>query len=589
MAGELTFCYTMDFLLIAITLISLCLGGFFYWKSKSHEQKQSVHEKELKKRVYELAILKEIGERAGYSLDIQKVVDIIVGSLHQFIEYSVASYMLFDQDRLLFKADLDRPVSKDFVNDVKARMLHSLSALLNQTFDNYKIEETITGSIMVESAATTVNSYFNIPLVIGEKIVGILTVAHTRDGLYKEDEMTLLYKVVNQASQEITRLQDVVHTEQKKLNAMVESMAEGVIMTDQEYRVLVVNPAARRALKLQDQDPSIFDLIDKLGGKFDIRGKLEESVKLDKVITVSDILIQDRVFQIFVSPVKDDREGGQKEIMGGVVILHDITHDKELERMREDFTSMMVHELRSPLDGIKKMGEMMQTDDTIRQDQKTFLQYIDLMRDSAGEMLELVGDLLDVAKIEAGKFEIRPESMDIRSTISDRLALFESSAHAAKLVLASVVAPDTPEKAQFDGRRVSQVVTNLLANAIKFTPEGGKVNVDVFVHRKGNHIEDEIKKAGIQSRITDKEKLFVRYPDALVVSVTDTGIGIKKEDIGSLFNKFKQLEAGARSKEKKGTGLGLVIAKGIVEAHGGVLGVASEEGVGSTFYFTIKL
>jgi PAS domain S-box-containing protein len=579
----------MEIVLICITLAAVFSGAFFYWHNKVDEKKRIGNEQELRKRVYELAILKEISDRAGYSLDIHKVIDIIIGSLHQFIEYSVVSYMLFDQDRLLFKADLERPVSKEFISDIKQRMIRSLGALLNRTLDEDKMEETITGSIMVDSATTPVRSYFNIPLVIGDKIVGILTVAHTRDGLYKEDEMTLLYKIVNQASQEVGRLQEVVRTEEKKLNAMVESMSEGIIMTDKEYRITVVNPAARKALGLLNTDPSIFDLIECLGEHFDMRGKLEESIKLDKLITTSDVVIKDRTFQIFVSPVKSDRGDGSKEVFGGVIILHDITHDKELDRMRDDFTSMMVHELRSPLDGIKKMGEMMKTDDGIRQDHATFTQYMDLMHESAGDMLELVNDLLDVAKIEAGKFEIRPDMVNIKEIIANRVAFFASSAQEAKLTLSSMITPDVPERVRFDGKRITQVLTNLIANAIKFTSENGTVRIDVLLHKQGNEIDAEAQKAGITWQIKDTDKQFAPYPDALFVGVTDTGIGIKKEDIGFLFNKFKQLEAGARSKEKKGTGLGLVIAKGIVEAHGGILGVASEVGAGSTFYFTIKL
>ena len=111
----------------------------------------------------------------------------------------------------------------------------------------------------------------------------MLTIADIKAGLYKEEEMTILYKITQQASQAVTKLQEVVAIEQGKFNAMVSSMAEGVVMTDPDYRILVVNPAAKKAVGLENKkELTIFDFIDKLSGKFDVRGKIEESVKLDK-------------------------------------------------------------------------------------------------------------------------------------------------------------------------------------------------------------------------------------------------------------------------------------------------------------------
>ena len=125
-------------------------------------------------------------------------------------------------------------------------------------------------------------------------------------------------------------------------------------------QVLFFIPAAKQAIKMLDKkEVTIFDFIDNLGGKFDVRGRLEESVKLKKEYISERILLGEKFFQIFVSPVKDFSILGKETVRGGVVIFHDVTSEVEVETLRKDFTSMLVHELRSPLDGIKKISEVL--------------------------------------------------------------------------------------------------------------------------------------------------------------------------------------------------------------------------------------
>ncbi|MBI5139104.1 GAF domain-containing protein, partial [Candidatus Nomurabacteria bacterium] len=347
---------------LIISATSIYVAVFFFARSQKLGKdisektvKITEKEKEMDSKMYELAILKELGDRVGYSLDIHQIIDVITGSLHQFIGYSAVSYMLIEPEKVLFKVHLEKSVHRGFLDEIRDRMLKSLSALLDKEFTKSQVEEVISGAILIEALKEPVRSFFNIPLVIAGKVVGVLTVADTQVGLYKEDQMTILYKITNQASQAVTKLQEVVATEQGKLNAMVESMADGIFMTDLDYRILVINPAAKKAIKVPEKkEVTIFDFIDNLGGKFDIKGRLEESVKLKKEYVSDRILLGERFFQVFVSPVKNFSVLGQEVVHGGVVIFHDVTSEVEVETLRKDFTSMLVHELRSPLDGIKK-------------------------------------------------------------------------------------------------------------------------------------------------------------------------------------------------------------------------------------------
>lgn len=580
-----------DLPIIIILIITTILSWLYViLKSKQLNKNLSLKEKEMDHKMYELAILKELGDRAGYSLDVKQIIDIITGSLHQFIEYSAVSYMLLEPEKIIFRVHLEKSVNRKFIDDVKNRMAGSLSALLDKDLGKSQVEEVLSGAILTEEIEGPVLSFFNIPLVIGGKVVGILTVAHTEAGLYKEDEMTILYKITNQASQAVTRLQEVVSTEQRKLNAMVESMDDGVVMTDTDYRILVINPSAKKAVGLSEEkkDITIFDLIENLGEQFNIREHLEESIKLKKNYISEKILLKDRFKQIFVFPVKNiSTITKQEDILGGVVIFHDITKEIELEKIKKDFTSMLVHELRSPLDGIKRISDLLKAK-TIETNSAKYDEYLQMIFQNSSSMLNMVTDILDVAKLEAGKFVTKKQPSNIIEIIKNRIDFYEISAKDTGIKIEFLSAKNVPSIANFDPEGIKHVLNNLLSNALKFTKPGGEIKITALYHNKGENIKTELE--AINTTLLSEILLKKEDTESLIILISDTGIGIRKEQINNIFNKFKQVENDmALQNEKKGTGLGLVISKGIIEGHNGEIGVVSEYEKGSTFFFTIPL
>jgi len=586
------------FLGLFIIVILTSIFGVLFLVSRNKNLKKDIlgkqselidKEKEMNSKMYELAILKELGDRVGYSLDVHQIIDVITGSLHQFINYSIVSYMILEPEKVLFKIHLEKSVNRKFINDVRDRMIKSLGALLDREFKTSQIEEYISGAILIEEVEEPVKSFFNIPLVIAGKVVGVLTVADTQSGLYKESEMTILYKITNQASQAVTRLQEVVATEQGKLNAMVSSMADGIAMTDLDYRIYVINSAAKKAIGVsEDKEVSIFDFIDGLGGKFDIRGRLEESIKLKKEYTSDRILLGEKFFQIFVYPVKNVSILGQETIYGGVIIFHDVTSEVEIESLRKEFTSMLVHELRSPLDGIKKISEVLRNKE-IKLEANSYGEYVDLIYKNSSGMLEMVNDILDVAKIEAGKFDIKKEEADIKKSIKDRVDFYSVSTNDSKVDIKTFFNPNLPEKMMFDTIGVDHVLNNLISNSLKYTNKDKNIEIIAFLHNKGEDINQELKFSSHEMASVLPEDLN-KKDTAVVVLVSDNGIGIKEEEIPIIFNKFKQLDNKENlSIKMKGTGLGLFITKSIVEEHGGSIGVISKIGNGSTFFFTLPL
>lgn len=565
-------------------VFSIVVMVIFWFEYRRVRARLLVREEQMKRRMYELSILRELGERIGYSLNVRKIVEIITGSLQKLLPYSTAAYMLPAEadGRIEFRISLSDSVSKSFVSDVRSRMLKSFSALFGKSFTESDVDESVSGVVTDPNNNKTVRSFFHVPIVINQKPAGILTVASTTSGLYKtSEEVEILYTIMNQASEAVSKLLTVLEIEKGKLNAMVASMADGVLMVDTHSRLLVANPKMKEMLGVKSSEPTIFDVLDAISGRFDLRTRIEQSRREDKLIVEQELQLGDRFLQILISPVKDKKD----QPLGSVVLFHDITREKEVEKMRQDFTSMMVHELRSPLTGIRSIAGLLKNE-KIKNEASKYQEFVELISSNSSSMLDLVNDLLDIAKLESGKFEVFKRPADLRHLIVQRVESFATLAAENKLVIEQKIFPEVPQSMQIDEMKMAQVFNNLLSNAIKFTTDGGRVTIGAFVCRKG---ED------LSTVAAEKELPWQRFRhevicpvDEVVVSVSDTGAGIPEGEIGKLFNKFQQLSTASRS-EKKGTGLGLVIVKGVVEAHGGQVGVSSEEGNGTTFYFTLPL
>jgi len=268
------------------------------------------------------------------------------------------------------------------------------------------------------------------------------------------------------------------------------------------------------------------------------------------------------------------------------VLFHDITGEIELEKVRDEFTSMIVHELRSPLDGIKKIIELI-VSGSVSTNSNLFKEYLNMAHQSSASMLELVNDILDLSKLQAGKFEVNKEAANIKETIENRIMFYKISAEAKKLALKPSFSNNLPLSCRFDSQAVKQVLNNFISNAMKFTSQGGAILISAFSLRPGESLPTDLDREGF-AVFPESSDIKIKSPSLCVV-VCDTGIGISESSLGDLFHTYKQVKLSHSDNENKGTGLGLVIAKGIAEAHGGTVGVVSKEGMGSSFFFTIPL
>jgi signal transduction histidine kinase len=242
------------------------------------------------------------------------------------------------------------------------------------------------------------------------------------------------------------------------------------------------------------------------------------------------------------------------KIEGAVLVFHDITELRRLEKVRQDFVANVSHELRTPVASIKGYAETLLNG--AMEDKQALIEFLTTIHDNSDRLVNLINDLLDLSRIESGRMKIVPVPMGAAPVIRRCLSILEKTIQDKKLSV-SMDVPENLSKVLADEARFSQVVLNLLDNAVKYTAEGGSI--------------------GIKALSSDKMIQF---------DVTDTGIGIPEQDLPRIFERFYRVDK-ARSRDQGGTGLGLSIVKHIVLSHGGEVWASSQLGHGTTFSFTL--
>ncbi len=367
----------------------------------------------------------------------------------------------------------------------------------------------------------------------------------TRLGNLPKDEIGILGDALNRLGVEVTERIRELSAEEAQLRAMLAGMVEGVVAVDAEDRVTFSNLAAR-------------DLL----GVPDLEGKgLWESVRiadLDSLLSEArsqeeaarrELVYGDPTGREVVLRAQAHRFLAEGRV-GVVVVLHDITELRRLERIRRDFVANVSHELKTPLTSIRGYVEAL-IDGAIddEQNNRRFLEKVEV---NVGRLNHLVADLLSLARIEEQREGLPRERLDLRPLLLQAVRQHENAA-TRKQILCELEGAEGPLSVMGDRESLVQVVDNLLDNAIKYTPEGGSVR--------------------LAARVED---------GAVTLVVTDTGIGIPPADLERVFERFYRVDK-ARSREMGGTGLGLSIVKHLVGAMGGEVGVESELGKGTTF------
>ena len=366
------------------------------------------------------------------------------------------------------------------------------------------------------------------------------------------------------------RLREQVATlteEQGRLAAVLDHMADGVVITDAQGRVQLINPAAARLMGL--------DAAMAMGRSFVqvVRDhRLVELWRLCRGTGQDQIGEMDRDGLYLRAVVSPHHVTGAK---GSLVVLQDLSQMRRLEAVRRDFVGNISHELRTPLASLKALVDTLR--DGALEDPPAARHFLDGMETEIDAMTQMVQELLELARIESGKAPLRLAATRVEDIVSGPVQRLRPQAERAGLTMdvmfagepagASEAAGQPLPRVLVDADRARQVVSNLVHNAIKFTPAGGKIVIRAGV---GEAPPDAVGAGGRE----------------VIITVADTGVGIPAEDLPRIFERFYKAD---RARSSGGTGLGLSIAKHIVQAHHGRIWVKSEEGRGSTFSFSLQI
>jgi len=525
----------------------------------------------LGNRVLELRTLQEGVKAISSALALEDLLRLIVANASQVLEGAHCSVALIDGEQ-------NEMVSTS-VSDGQMRFPEHAKLAFNESVADWVVQNgkpVLSGEVrqdtrFVSTAGLPVCSVISVPLFLDDQAIGALIATGVeRDAFSAEDLGRLnafadqaavavknarLYEKLVQEERHTAQLYEHVQERRDELEALLRGIGDGVIVTDPDLNLLLMNAVAARVFHVSDVVSSVplVEIIphQELLSLFECALAGEERAVVREISLPSTGDGGEMTYQALASPIWG-ADGGVRAV---ITVLRDITSQKELERMKSNFLSVVSHELKTPLHSIKgfvniilmgKTGEITETQ----------ADFLSTARDQATHLQNLINDLLEFSRLESGQVQLRLTEVslvDVTNMVVDQL---KPLADQGRVRLENHVGPDLAS-IHADRMRIEQVLTNLVQNAIKFTPAEGVVTVDA------TDLGEEIQ-----------------------VTVSDTGIGIPADQLKRIFDRFYQVEGGA-TRHYRGTGLGLTICKHIVEYHRGRIWVESEEGKGSTFFFVL--
>ncbi|MCU0651440.1 MAG: cell wall metabolism sensor histidine kinase WalK [Candidatus Omnitrophica bacterium] len=367
-----------------------------------------------------------------------------------------------------------------------------------------------------------------------------------------QDEIGELARTLNKMAEDIEEKVREITIQSQQLTAVFNSMIEGVVVLDKESRIVSINSAIEKifAIKKKEAQGKLFLEVIR---NSDIAEEISRALKKGESVSRELILswpVQG-VFQVNVAPIYEK----QGMINGSLLVLHDITEIRKLETMRRDFVANVSHELKTPLTSIKGFVETLL--EGALNDKENSLHFLEIVHEHTNRLDNLINDLLELSRIESREIELDSQEIKLRDLFNKVILGFTSQLNKKNIKIENNLQSGLMILADKD--KIEQVITNLLANAIKFNRDNGFVKI---------YSQD----------LTGKTKVIVE----------DSGIGIPTKDLPRIFERFYRVDK-ARSRELGGTGLGLSIVKHIIELHKGSVGVESVEGLGSKFWFNLPI
>ncbi|MFO1442263.1 cell wall metabolism sensor histidine kinase WalK [Bacillus sp. Bva_UNVM-123] len=366
--------------------------------------------------------------------------------------------------------------------------------------------------------------------------------------VYGNDEIGQLAMTFNNLTKKLQEAQATTEGERRKLSSVLSHMTDGVIATDRKGRVILINEPAAEMLNVSRETVLSLPLVSLL--------ELEEEYTFEELLSEGDSLILDYSEQNKTLILRANFSVIQKEtgfVNGLIAVLHDITEQEKIDMERREFVANVSHELRTPLTTMRSYLEALA--DGAWKDEEIAPNFLEVTQTETERMIRLVNDLLKLSKMDSKDYQFKKEWIDIIPFYNRIIDRFEFTKH--QNVTFERKLSTNSAFVEIDGDKLTQVLDNIISNALKYSPEGGKITF----------------------RVEEKA-------DFVIVSVSDEGMGIPKENVHRIFDRFYRVDK-ARTRKLGGTGLGLAIAKEMVDAHGGKIWANSIEGKGTTISFSL--
>ncbi|NLB96592.1 MAG: GAF domain-containing protein [Armatimonadetes bacterium] len=531
----------------------------------------------LQLKMHQLSALHRVGQALTSTLNLSRVLREVLRRATSILGARCGSIMLLSNDgqelRIASAVGLDRKV----VRETRLAIGQGIAGVVAQSGVSIVLDK---GTVDVRSASGRAREHADaamcVPLRFHGRTIGVINISGPESGdNFGEEHLDFLTTLadqaaiaienarlyrrleqrVNLANRELIRANHLLAQEKSKIQAIVDGMADGVLVTNRQGRITFINPTAETMLSIPAAQAVGKGLKHWPAGK-SLMALLEEAQQSDGMTIVKEVLVpgeERRVLSANISPQRDERGRPQ----GFIAVLTDITALKEISDAKTELVSFVSHELRTPITSIQGFAQTMRDAAPGELDRDLQNEFLDIILTESGRLLSMIGEMLDVSRMEAGRgLHLSLAPVDIPGLL--QRAVTAQKAYTSRHDLVLQVEDGLPEITA-DADKVYQVVINLLSNAIKYSPNGGTVTTAALA--RGDRVR---------------------------VSVTDQGLGIPPEMIGKLFQRYYRVETKAHT-SIKGTGLGLFFVKGVVEAHGGAVWVESQLGKGSRFVFELPV
>jgi signal transduction histidine kinase/DNA-binding response OmpR family regulator len=494
---------------------------------------------ELEKRLQALDVLFQVSRDSAALASYEAIIDRVIEACSRILTFDLASALVVAEsgEKASLSIHCVSEVTEDALLAAKDAALEAQAHHGGTKVPEGQLLTRVTGKRTQEGrAGAAIRSRVAVPLTSADRVVGNIVLFSYSTDAFRDEDAQLLGVLANQTAAAVRNLSASLGESRRRLERMLESMVDGVIVTDERNEIVIMNPAARSFLRITDLAQANTKQVQEILGFYPF--ELVRGWEYDGVhVLREEIRIFDRTLHSTVSPVVD----ASGRLAGVMVVLRDITEQKVLEERKDEFVSIISHELRTPLTSIAGALELVLSSlaGEINDKQRRFL---GMAKESTERLNAIVDDLLDLSKFAKGKMRMNFEMVHLADLVKSASDRYLAVAAEKKLTLECRVVQVPGFKVLADPARLTQVLNNLLTNSIKFTPEGGTIRVELSRNPA--------------------------VPGFVCLSVWNSGDPIPDADLDRIFERFEQART-ERNRAVRGTGLGLSICRSIVDAHGG--------------------